>query len=99
MKTKIITITMAAAFLLATVMPAITEARGGVGRAGGQTLQTQTKTVNQDRLRDGTCTQSGTQTKAGTAQQKGNTYGPGDGTGNAGVRPLDGKGYGSPANR
>jgi hypothetical protein len=103
MKTKILTITLVAAFLLATVMPAVTEARGGGGKAGGQSLQTQTKTMDQDRvrdrLRDGSCTQGATQTKAGVVQQKGNTYGPGDGTGNAGVRPGDGTGYGAPANR
>jgi hypothetical protein len=99
MKNKILTITLAAAFLIATVMPAVTEARGG----GGQSLQTQTKTMNQDRgrdrLRDGSCIKGATQTKTGTVQKKGNTYGPGDGTGNAGVRPLDGTGYGAPANR
>ncbi len=103
MKTKILTITLAGAFLLATAIPAVTEARGGVGNAGGRVLQTQTKTINQDRvrdrLRDGSCLQSASQTKAGEAQKKGNTYGPGDGTGNAGDRPLDGTGYGAPANR
>jgi len=103
MKTKIITITLAAAFFAATVMPGITEARRGSANAGGQVLQTQTKTMIQDRdrtrLRDGSCAQGTIQTKAGAAQKKGNTYGPGDGTGNAGVRPQDGTGYGAPANR
>ena len=99
MKAKILTITLAAAFLLATAIPAVTEARWGGGKAGGQSLQTQTKTMDQDRVRDGSCIQGATQTKAGAVQQKGNTYGPGDGTGNAGVRPGDGTGYGAPANR
>jgi hypothetical protein len=103
MKTKILTITLAGAFLLATAIPAVTEARGGGGNAGGRGLQTQTRTINQDRardrLRDGSCLQSAPQTKAGEAQKKGNTYGPGDGTGNSGDRPLDGTGYGAPANR
>ena len=103
MKTKIITITLAAAFLVATVTPAVTEARRGGGNPSGQSLQTQTKTLTQDRdrirLRDGSCTQSASQTKAGAAQQKGNTYGSGDGTGNAGIRPQNGTGYGAPANR
>ena len=79
MKTKIITITLAAAFLAATVMPAVTEARRGGGNASGQSLQTQTKTMPQDRdrlrLRDGSCTQGATQTKTGAVQKKGNTYG------------------------
>ncbi len=103
MKTKILTITLAAAFLLATAMPAVTEARGGGGKSGGQSLQSQTKTMNQyrvrDRLRDGSCIKGTIPKNAGAAQKKGNTYGPGDGTGNAGVRPMDGTGYGAPANR
>jgi len=44
--------------------------------------------------------QQGKQAQSKSAQQKkGNTYGPGDGTGNKGDRPLDGTGYGAPANR
>ncbi len=103
MKTKLLAITLAALFLLVTAMPAVTEARGGGGKAGGQSLQKQTKSMDQNRvqqrLRDGSCTQSATQTKAGEAQKKGNTYGPGDGTGNAGIRPQDGTGYGAPENK
>jgi hypothetical protein len=103
MKIKILTITLAAAFLFATAIPAVTEARGGGGNAGGKSLQMQTKTINQDRvrdrLRDGSCLQGATQTQSGAVQKKGNIYGPGDGTGNAGVRPLDGTGYGAPKNR
>jgi hypothetical protein len=102
MKTKLLTIILAAAFLFVTVMPAITEARGGGGKTSGQSLQTQTKSMDQnrvrDRLRDGSCTKD-TQVKSGALQKKGNTYGPGDGTGNAGISPKDGTGYGAPANR
>ena len=93
MKTKILTITLAGAFLLATAIPAVTDARGNGGKAGGQGLQTQKGTMNQIRLHDGTATQ----TKAGEAQKKGSIYGPGDGTGNAGDRPVDGTGYGQSA--
>ena len=35
---------------------------------------------------------------AGKMERKGNTYGPGDGTGNA-DRPLDGSGYGEPSQK
>lgn len=105
MKTKLLAITLAAAFLFVTVMPAVTEARGGGGKAGGPSLQTRTQTQSMDqnrvreRLRDGSCIQDANQSKTGEAQKKGNTYGPGDGTGNAGVRPQDGTGFGAPANR
>lgn len=103
MKTKFYVVMLAAAFLFVTVMPAVTEARGGGGgRASGQSLQTKAQSMDQnrvrERLRDGSCIQN-TQVKAGAVQKKGNTYGPGDGTGNAGVRPQDGTGYGAPANR
>ena len=102
MKTKLLAIILAGAFLFVTVIPAITEARGGGGKTSGQSLQTQTKSMDQnrvrERLRDGSCIKD-TQVKTGAIQKKGNTYGPGDGTGNAGIRPQDGTGYGAPANR
>lgn len=50
------------------------------------------------RLRDGSCiNQAGPQ--AGSRERKGNTYGPGDGTGYGGVGPKDGTGYGAPPQR
>lgn len=100
MKRKILMGIVAGAFLTVSLMP--TGAWAGNGRMGGQRFQTQTRSSYQTqdrlRLRDGSCLKS-TAAASGTAQQKGNTYGPGDGTGNAGVGPKDGTGYGAPANR
>lgn len=100
MKTKLMASVLAGAFLFVTAMPAVTEARGGGGKSSGQTIQTKSMEQNRirDRLRDGSCNKS-TQVKSGAMQKKGNTYGPGDGTGNAGIGPKDGTGYGAPANR
>jgi len=53
---------------------------------------------DRNRLRDGSCLM-GTQAKPGAMQRRGNTYGPGDGTGHGGVGPGDGTGYGAPSNR
>jgi hypothetical protein len=64
-------------------------------------MQKQTGSMNQtqkqQRLRDGSCTQSGT--SQGAKTKAGKTYGPGDGTGYQGVGPKDGTGYGAPGNR
>jgi len=80
---------------IALVTPAF--AAGGKGKAA----QTQTRSTNQiqkqQRLRDGSCTQSGTQ--QGTKVKRGNAYGPGDGSGNEGLGPKDGTGYGAPRSR
>ena len=58
----------------------------------------QTQVNNRARLRDGSCLYAN-QIGAGSAQKRGNTYGPGDGTGNAGNPPKDGTGYGAPSKR
>lgn len=93
---------LAAALLVATVLPVDSEARGG-GKAGGQggpAMSRQTQTMEQYRAHERHQNQAGDkQTKSGAAQKKGKTYGPGDGTGNKGDRPQDGTGYGAPANR
>jgi len=58
----------------------------------------QSQGYNRARLRDGSCWRAN-QNNAGSAQQRGNTYGPGDGTGNAGNPPKDGTGYGAPSKK
>jgi len=58
----------------------------------------QTQVNNRARLRDGSCLYAN-QIGAGSAQKRGNTYGPGDGTGNAGNPPKDGTGYGAPSKK
>jgi type II secretory pathway pseudopilin PulG len=72
--------------------------------------QTQQQTTKQARLRqhalqdangDGICDHcgnpvgSGKENPQGKAAKKGNHWGPGDGTGNQGVGPRDGTGYGA----
>jgi hypothetical protein len=69
--------------------------------AGGKGKQTQTRSMSQiqkqQRVQGGSGTQSGT--SVGAKNKAGKTYGPGDGTGNQGVGPKDGTGYGAPVNR
>lgn len=60
--------------------------------------RTQAQVFNRARLRDGSCVWLN-QSAAGSAQQRGNTYGPGDGTGNGGSGPKDGTGYGAPSKK
>jgi hypothetical protein len=55
---------------------------------------TQTQTKQQSKA--GASSQTGTM---GAKTKAGNTYGPGDGTGNQGVGPKDGTGYGAPGSR
>jgi hypothetical protein len=97
MKRGILVATLIASLTL--TVPAF--AAGGGGQGKGQGVQSQTRSMNQtqkqQRLRDGSCTQSGT--SQGTKNKAGNAYGPGDGTGNQGVGPRDGTGYGTPVNR
>ncbi len=60
--------------------------------------RTSERTQYQQRLRDGSCLKQ-TTTASGAMNKKGNTYGPGDGTGNNYIGPQDGTGYGAPSQR
>jgi hypothetical protein len=95
---KIIIPIMAGALLITTALPFAVEARrGGGGPGGGFSSQAGIHNRDRMRLRDGSCLNSTTQ--AGPGLRKGRGYGPGNGTGNAGVRPKDGTGYGAPSQR
>jgi hypothetical protein len=100
MKKRLFTIVLAGAVFTMVAMPVLSIA--GNGRMAGQRIQTQSQSGDRiqtrQQLRDGSCL-TGSGAAAGTAQKKGNTYGPGDGTGNQGVRPQDRTGYGAPTNR
>jgi len=100
MKTKIGAVILAGTFFVAAI-PMMAMAGPG-GKMNGQTLQTKTQPTQQirmqDRLRDGSCIDPA-KANSGTMLKNGNTYGPGDGTGNAGIRPKDGTGYGAPSKR
>ena len=93
---------VAGALTIVTAMPISGFAGQGRGKMKGQTSQIQTGAMNRShdrlRLRDGSCT-SKTATASGQTQKNGSAYGPGDGTGNAGVGPQDGTGYGAPSQR
>ncbi|HOJ70483.1 MAG TPA: hypothetical protein PK864_06950 [Syntrophorhabdaceae bacterium] len=98
MKKNFIAIITAAIFLAAIFLPVVSYARGGGGGGGGfggghasgmggYGIQSQTKSMDQGGQH------------IGAGEKHGKTYGPGDGTGNAGEGPKDGTGYGSPSNR
>lgn len=110
MKCRVGAAILAAAFLAAAALPAEALAgrsgRGGMGGpaagnpAGGSPMQQMERIRTQDHLR----LQNGfgahaAEGPAGTMERRGNTYGPGDGTGNGGERPTDGTGYGAPSQR
>ena len=99
MKTKIGLLLLAGAFAFSAVLP-VTALAGRGGKMSGQTIQTQTQTQprvrDQQRLRDGSCADPA-KAQSGTMQKKGNTYGPGDGSGP--LAPKDGTGYGAPSQR
>jgi hypothetical protein len=99
MRTKIGLLLVAGAFALTAVLP-VTAMAGRGGKMSGQGTQTQTQqnVRDQQRLRDGSCADP-IKAPSGTLQKKGNAYGPGDGTGNAGSGPKDGTGYGVPSQR
>jgi hypothetical protein len=100
MKTKIGAVILAGTFFM-TAIPMIAAAGPG-GKTNGQTLRTKTQSTlqinTQQRLRDGSCIDP-LKANSGPTVKKGNTYGPGDGTGNLGVGPKDGTGYGAPSQR
>lgn len=97
--TVILTGALAAAMVLPMTATAVFAGRGG---GKGQNLQTQTGTMHQvgvqHRMRDGSCLDP-VKEGGGAMKMRGNTYGPGDGTGNMGDRPMDGTGYGAPSQR
>ena len=101
MNSKIGAMVLAGTFMMTASLP-LTALAGPGGRMNGQALQTRPQNTqqirNQQRLRDGSCVDPARQ-GSGTMQKRGNTYGPGDGTGNAGSGPKDGSGYGAPSNR
>ncbi len=101
MKTTVKTAILAGALAVALAAPVPAPAASG-GRMRGPAAETKTQATHQirqrARLRDGSCLK-GAGMRSRTAKKRGNTYGPGDGTGNAGSGPKDGTGYGAPSQR
>jgi hypothetical protein len=105
MSTKLLTLILTGTFFAVTMIPADAMARQG-GMMSGQTQQIRTQSSlqikDQQRLQDGscaTCLKAAQTVPTINEQKKGNTYGPGDGTGNNNLGPQDGTGYGAPTNR
>ena len=99
MQGRIVTAILVGGCIAMMALPPASLAGQGYGRMKREaTAEDQAGVRKQLRLRDGSCGNAATG-KAGAMRRKGNTYGPGDGTGNAGVRPQDGTGYGSRQNR
>jgi hypothetical protein len=112
MKKTFCTAILAGAFLFAASLP-MTAAAGGPRGGGAQGYMGRAAAPGysdraplRKRLRDGSClyrTQGAASGAASTsAKKRGNTYGPGDGSGHVAggeLPPKDGTGYGAPANR
>jgi hypothetical protein len=101
MRTKIGTWMLAGTIILTLAVPMGVQAgRGGKMNGSAQQVRTQStqQIRDQQRLRDGSCLDPA-QKGSGAPLKKGNTYGPGDGTGNNLIGPQDGSGYGAPSNR
>jgi hypothetical protein len=95
MKTKLGAAILAGAFL---VIPALTAMAGGpAGRGNMRGTALQTRDQTRQRLRDGSCVDPSKAGAAGETMKRGNTYGPGDGTGPS--LPKNGTGFGAPSNR
>lgn len=102
MKTKLGTVILTGMFLVASACTAMAAGPAGRGTMRGSALQAGNRTQSMDRiqtrqrLRDGSCDPS-MAGASGKTMKRGNTYGPGDGTGPA--LPKDGTGFGAPSNR
>jgi hypothetical protein len=96
MNNRFFTTLLTGTLIMATALPLAVQAGRGGGPRGGTLLQTQSQ--DRLRLRDGSCLNSSAN-QLGSGVKRGNTFGPGNGTGNAGNGPKDGTGYGSPSQR
>jgi hypothetical protein len=101
LRAKIGTLILAGTFIMAAAIPT-TALAGPGGKMRGNSLQTQNQTTLQSgqrlRLRDGSCVDPA-KARSSAMEKRGNTYGTGGGTGNAGIGPKDGTGYGAPSQR
>jgi hypothetical protein len=101
MRTKIGILILAGTFILTAAVP-MNALAGRAGRISGQAQQIRTQSRqqigDQQRLRGGSYLDPA-QKSSGAAWKEGNTYGPGDGSGNNAIGPQDGSGYGAPSNR
>ena len=103
MKTKLGAAILTGVFLVTSAITVMAAGPAGRGSMRGTALRTgsQSQTMNgvqmRQRLRDGSCVNASKAGAASGTMKRGNTYGPGDGTGP--YLPKDGTGFGAPANR
>lgn len=84
------------------ILPSVSVAGQGRGTGKGPMLQNQPRNMEQMREQkrfDHRYQVVEPGKASGNMTNKGHTYGPGDGTGNDGVGPKDGTGYGAPTQR
>lgn len=84
------------------MLPSIVLAGHGRGAGKGPAFQNQPRNMEQIREQKRLehryqAVEPGAQSVTGA--RKGHAFGPGDGTGNAGIGPKDGTGYGAPSQR
>lgn len=99
---KIVGISFLSVALIALTVLPVTVSAGQNTYMKRNTVQSQNRTWQRtqyrQQLRDGSFLNQ-TTTASGAVNKKGNTYGPGDGTGNDHTGPQDGTGYGAPSQR
>ena len=95
---KFFTALLAGTLMVTLALPLAAEARGGAGRGCGRAYQNHNQVHHQQRLRDGSCLNPES-SRMVSMNKRGNRFGPGDGSGNSGVGPKDGTGYGAPSQR
>ncbi|OGW42965.1 MAG: hypothetical protein A2Y66_03070 [Nitrospirae bacterium RBG_13_41_22] len=99
---KIVGISFLSVALIALTVLPVTVSAGQSGNMNMNQSQNRTQPRNQYRqqlryqLRDGSCLDQTTTASGAMNNKKGNTYGPGDGTGNDHIGPQDGTGFGAP---
>jgi hypothetical protein len=102
MKQGIVKGVMVGTMCAVLMLPSVLLAGQGHGAGKGPALQNQPRNMEQIREQKRLehrylPVESGKQTSNTT--KKGHAYGPGDGTGNDGIGPRDGTGYGAPSQR
>ncbi|MDY6990447.1 MAG: hypothetical protein SWQ30_20590 [Thermodesulfobacteriota bacterium] len=99
MKRNIVTAILVGGFMAMLAFPPASLAGKGYGKMKGDAKTEERGGARKRlRLRDGSCGNAAAG-KAGAMKRQGNTYGPADSTGNGGVRPQDGTGYGAGENK
>jgi hypothetical protein len=98
MTRKIFTAMFAGILMVTLALPWAAHARGFAGQGCGRVYQNHTRNHHQHHFQDGSCLNPNG-SRMVSMNNRGNRFGPGNGSGNAGAGPKDGTGYGAPSNR